>query len=250
VTNPILKGIAVTKLPTGKVETVAEAHPPFQAWSIGAGVALLGVNTSTGAAVFGHATDGDGVHGESKGLNMSGVAGIHNAGGHGVYGRSSGNAGYFDGNVFVNGTITATGDILVQGADCAEHFDCAELTQIEPGSVVAVGENGSVRLSAKAYDRCVAGVIAGAGTFRPGILLDQRASERTRVAVSLIGKAFCKVDAAYGAVEVGDLLTTSPTAGHAMKAMDRERAFGAVVGKALQSLPSGSGLIPILLALQ
>jgi hypothetical protein len=35
-----------------------------------------------------------------------------------------------------------------------------------------------------------------------------------------------------------------------MKAADREHAFGAVIGKALAPLPSGRGLIPILVALQ
>ena len=49
---------------------------------------------------------------------------------------------------------------------------------------------------------------------------------------------------------MGDLLTTSPTLGFAMKAMDPLNAFGTVIGKALQPLPSGQGLIPILVALQ
>jgi hypothetical protein len=49
---------------------------------------------------------------------------------------------------------------------------------------------------------------------------------------------------------VGDMLTSSPTEGHAMKALDRERAFGAVVGKALRPLDEGCGLIPILITLQ
>ena len=35
-----------------------------------------------------------------------------------------------------------------------------------------------------------------------------------------------------------------------MKATDQQRAFGAVLGKALRPLASGSGLIPILVALQ
>ena len=48
----------------------------------------------------------------------------------------------------------------------------------------------------------------------------------------LVGKVFCKVD---GAIDVGDLLTTSQTPGHAMKATDPQRAFGAVIGKALKS---------------
>jgi hypothetical protein len=57
------------------------------------------------------------------------------------------------------------------------------------------------------------------------------------------------VDGGYGAIEVGDLLTTSPTPGHAMKATDPSRAFGAVLGKALKPWAAGRGLIPILVAL-
>ena len=51
-------------------------------------------------------------------------------------------------------------------------------------------------------------------------------------------------------IEVGDLLTTSPTAGHAMKAIEPHRVFGSVIGKALSPLEEGQGLIPILIALQ
>ena len=51
-------------------------------------------------------------------------------------------------------------------------------------------------------------------------------------------------------IEVGDLLTTSATPGHAMKATDPLKAFGAVIGKALRPLDSGQGLIPVLIALQ
>ena len=60
----------------------------------------------------------------------------------------------------------------------------------------------------------------------------------------------CKVDARYGSVAVGDLLTTSATPGHAMKADDPLKAFGTVIGKALRPLERGQGLIPILIALQ
>ena len=68
--------------------------------------------------------------------------------------------------------------------------------------------------------------------------------------IALIGKVYCKVDTSYGAIEVGDLLTTSPTSGHAMKARDPLKAFGAVIGKALRSIENGAGLIPILVSLQ
>ena len=61
---------------------------------------------------------------------------------------------------------------------------------------------------------------------------------------------FCKVDAQYAAIEVGDLLTTSPTPGHAMKAVESDKAFGAVLGKALGSLDTGQGMIPLLVTLR
>jgi hypothetical protein len=68
--------------------------------------------------------------------------------------------------------------------------------------------------------------------------------------IALSGKAFCKVDAQYSEIAVGDLLTTSPTLGHAMKATDHALAFGAVIGKALRPLQTGQGLLPVLVALQ
>ena len=71
-----------------------------------------------------------------------------------------------------------------------------------------------------------------------------------RAPVALCGKVFCKVVADDGAIAVGDLLTTSGTPGHAMKAADAARAFGAVIGKALAPLKAGRGMVPILVALQ
>jgi hypothetical protein len=84
---------------------------------------------------------------------------------------------------------------------------------------------------------------------RPGGL-DNQGSQPNRKPIALVGKVYCKVDAQYGAVETGDLLTTSPTPGHAMKATDQLKAFGAVIGKALRPLKEGHALIPILIALQ
>jgi hypothetical protein len=65
-----------------------------------------------------------------------------------------------------------------------------------------------------------------------------------------MGKVYCRVDAQYSPIEVGDLLTTSPTPGHAMKAVDAIKAFGAVIGKALKPLDRGVDMIPILVTLQ
>jgi len=96
----------------------------------------------------------------------------------------------------------------------------------------------------------VAGVISGAGAYKPAIVLDKQQAESNRAPVALVGKVYCQVDAQYSTIGVGDLLTTSATPGHAMKAIDPLKAFGAVIGKALRPLQSGQGLIPILVALQ
>jgi hypothetical protein len=120
----------------------------------------------------------------------------------------------------------------------------------EPGAVMVIDEEGQLRQCYQAYDKTVAGVISGAGNFKPGIVLDKQLSSQQRKPVALVGKVFCKVDASYAAIRVGDLLTTSPTAGHAMKAIDPLKAFGSVIGKALKPLQEGNGLIPILIALQ
>ncbi|PYP89456.1 MAG: hypothetical protein DMG65_13480 [Candidatus Angelobacter sp. Gp1-AA117] len=142
------------------------------------------------------------------------------------------------------------GDIFLGGADCAEQFDIANGQQLEPGTVVILDEEGALRESCASYDKKVAGVVSGAGNYRPGIILDKRASEEGRAPVALVGKVYCKVDAQTGPIEVGDLLTTSSRPGYAMKAADPLKAFGAVIGKALRSLKEGQAMIPILIALR
>ena len=154
------------------------------------------------------------------------------------------------GNVAVSGNHTVSGDITLIGADCADHFDVTGPIVPEPGTVLVIDKEGSLRESCEAYDKKVAGVVSGAGEYRHGILLDGRESDEPRVALALTGKVYCKVDAQFSPVEVGDLLTTSPTPGHAMKATAAARAFGAVIGKALRALERGQGLVPILVSLQ
>jgi hypothetical protein len=48
----------------------------------------------------------------------------------------------------------------------------------------------------------------------------------------------------------GDLLTTSEPPGHALKASDRERSHGALIGKAMTGLSAGRGLVLVLVNLQ
>jgi hypothetical protein len=59
--------------------------------------------------------------------------------------------------------------------------------------------------------------------------------------VALAGRVPVKVDAAYGAIGVGDLLVASATAGHAMRS--ENPAPGTVIGKALEPFAGGQGTI-------
>jgi hypothetical protein len=142
-----------------------------------------------------------------------------------------------------------TGDIVLRNADCAEEFDI-EGGEAEPGTVMVLGDEGRLRPGASAYDKRVAGIVSGAREYKPALILDRQPATAGRAPIALMGKAYCKVDARSASVEVGDLLTTSPTPGHAMKAGDPARAFGAVIGKALRPLETGTGMIPVLIALQ
>lgn len=68
--------------------------------------------------------------------------------------------------------------------------------------------------------------------------------------VTLGAYAHCKVDADIAPIKIGDLLTTSPTKGHAQKVLDPTKAIGAIIGKALGSLKAGKGKIPVMVLLQ
>ncbi len=204
--------------------------------------------------------EGNGVYGRSKALNgvvglsssnvHAGVAGTNdNPAGVGIYGKGSRLAGSFDGHVEVSGNITVVGDLILPGADLAEEFGVVGDLPVEPGCVVVLAGHDCVRVSDEPYDRRVAGVVSGAGSYRPAFVLDRQADSDRRP-LALTGKVWCKVDAEYAPVQLGDLLTTSPTPGHAMRAADPTRAFGAVIGKALGSLETGRGLLPVLVALQ
>jgi hypothetical protein len=142
------------------------------------------------------------------------------------------------------------GDIVLANADCAEDFEIDQNAEVEPGSVLVISEAGRLRPADQTYDRRVAGVVAGAGGLRPGVVLGRHASGGPAVPVSLAGRVYCKVDATDQPIKTGDLLTTSGIPGHAMAAVDPARAFGSVLGKALQPLGYGLALIPILVSLQ
>jgi hypothetical protein len=142
------------------------------------------------------------------------------------------------------------GDIHLRNADCAEEFELAPGLEVGPATVMVMDERGLLTPSFRPYDRAVVGVVSGGDGKRPGIVLGHRPGEGTRLPIALAGRVQCRVDADFASIEVGDLLTTSGTPGHAMKAIDPDRAFGAVLGKALSPLPSGRGAVAVLAAMQ
>jgi hypothetical protein len=212
------------------------------------GHGIWGESLAGNAGIVGKSATGNGVHAESLGggvgLNAVSASGV------GVRAKGGNLAGYFEGNVQV------TGDIGLVNADCAEEFNMK--MQVEPGTVMVIDNNGLLEPSSIPYDKRAAGIVSGAGSFKPAILLDKQErkhgendeSNACRMAIALMGKVYCKVDATLSSIDIGDLLTTSPTIGHAMKASDPFKAFGAVIGKALQPLKDGKGIIPVLVALQ
>jgi len=244
------------------------------------GVAVYG-NSRSSVGVWGQSNTFQGVYGHSLGSGQPGVLGENFApaqnndpttggrgvvgssgtgigvlgqctGGVAVYGNSGGSgfAGWFQGNVMVSGNVQVTGDIQLTGADCAEQFEIINAIACDPGTVMVIGKTGALIPSEQAYDRRVAGVLSGAGGLRPGMILDEQSGTDEHRPIGLVGKVCCKAVADAAPIEVGDLLTTSDLTGHAMKATDPLRASGAVLGKALEPLRSGVGLIRMLIALQ
>jgi len=233
--------------------------------SVPDGSGVLGANGSNGHGVTG--TGGFGVTGIGTAIAVWGIA------------RGSGWAGYFSGpvaiegrcelagatfsdkvsiatdleaggNIAVTGNVSVTGDVQLANKDVAERFEIEADADREPGTVMVLGRGGALAPCTRRYDRRVVGVISGGGSLRPAITLGEDGATGPSVKIALVGTACCRVDADIAPIEIGDMITTSDTAGHGMKADDAARSFGAIIGKALVSLPQGRALIPILLALQ
>jgi hypothetical protein len=121
---------------------------------------------------------------------------------------------------------------------------------VEAGDVLVVDPRapGGAMLARFEAEPTVFGVVAA----EPGVVLgttDSPASGGSAEApVAVAGIVMCKADAGYGAIRPGDLLQTSPNPGHAMRAADPR--IGSVLGKALESLDEGSGLIRVLVMLR
>jgi hypothetical protein len=148
------------------------------------------------------------------------------------------------GNTLITGNIQVDGNIAAKYQDVAEWVDAVE--PLDAGTVIVIDSTAINRVTAaqRAYDSRVAGAVSPA----PGLILGERGPNSVLVAQS--GRVRIKVDARYGAIRAGDLLVTSATPGHAMRANPKKALPGTILGKALESLASGRGEILALLTLQ
>jgi hypothetical protein len=110
----------------------------------------------------------------------------------------------------------------------------------DEGSVVSLDPDapGYVRPSTEARDPLIIGCASAS---------DDSAFGQLPVATSRI--ALCRVDATYGRIDVGDRLVASPTSGHAMRD-DGSIKEATVLGRAIDPLASGAGLIRVLVAVR
>jgi hypothetical protein len=137
------------------------------------------------------------------------------------------------------------------GGDYAEAVDTARDKQTyEPGDVLVIsdGNEGDVKKSAEPYATAVAGIFA----TRPGVVGRRQTlpKDGDEVPMAMVGIVPTKVTAENGPIHRGDLLVTSSRSGYAMKGTDRSRMLGAVIGKAMGSIESGTGVIEVLVTLQ
>ncbi len=152
-----------------------------------------------------------------------------------------------------SGRVFADGGFQPSGADFAESMAVSgDRSKYAAGDLLVIDPTANRRLALanQPYSTLVAGIYS----TKPGMLGTTRkvdeAAPAEDVPLGVVGIVPCKVTAENGPINVGDLLVTSSTAGHAMKGTDRSRMLGAVVGKALEPLPKGSGVIQVLVTLQ
>jgi hypothetical protein len=159
----------------------------------------------------------------------------------------------WQGNVWVSNNCSVASLTIRGGADLAEPFELSEAARAVPqGAVVVIDKEnpGHLKMSERPYDTRVAGVVSGANGIHPGIQMHQEGLLEGGKNVALTGRVYVQADATGGAIEPGDLLTTSSIPGHAMKVTDHVRAQGAILGKAMTGLSEGNGMVLVLVTLQ
>lgn len=162
-----------------------------------------------------------------------------------TYGLYTGDKAYAAGGIDVGGAGTCADSSATAACalnDIAE--DVYSKDNLEEGDVVVIDTeyNEHFRLSKKAYDPLVGGIVS----LNPAFHIK---TSGTGIPLALAGRVKAKASAENGPIKRGDLLTTSSTAGHLMRCNAKEKCIGSIVGKALEPLANGKGKILVLVAL-
>jgi hypothetical protein len=144
-----------------------------------------------------------------------------------------------DGDVYADGTFNSP------ASDLAEMLPAVE--GLEPGDVLVIGSGGQLTRSTQAYQPTVVGVYSSQPGFLGGAGEDADLADK--IPLAILGVVPVKVSAENGSIQPGDLLVASVTPGHAMKAGPNP-PVGTVLGKALEGLNGGTGIIQMLVMLQ
>jgi hypothetical protein len=159
----------------------------------------------------------------------------------------------YNGNVYADqayhcglGSGSEPGTCVIQNspADFAEVLPARE--DPEPGDVLVIATDGVLLPSSVPYQNTVVGIYS----TQPGYVGNgQLLEEEGNVPLAVVGLVPVKASAENGPIQPGDLLTSAASPGHAMRAGENPPA-GTVVGKALEALESGTGIIQMLVMLQ
>jgi serine protease len=156
------------------------------------------------------------------------------------------------------GNVCADGSFNSGGADVAEYILASE--PLEPGDVVELDPHNPkhYRKVREPYSPWVAGVISTAPGFVLGakhlsLALSVNGEGRGEVEpgerplLALLGRVPVKATTESGPIRPGDMLTSASKPGYAMRCVDVTQCEGAIIGKALEALDKGEGVILILL---
>jgi hypothetical protein len=226
----------------------------------GGGNGVVGATATTDAFAVGTVGDSQGTTGPGVGIfgqawSPQGIAGlfINRPGGNILVGSVSQNPDVTVFRVDGNGTVFANGGFQPSGADFAEAMAVTgDRSTYAAGDLLVIDPTTArhVALAQQPYSTLVAGIYS----TKPGMLGSTRRVDDVppinEVPLAVVGIVPCKVTSENGPIQVGDLLVASSTPGHAMKGTDRSKLIGAVVGKALEPMQEGKGVIQVLVTLQ
>ena len=212
----------------------------------------LGTSSATIWAENNHPGNGIAAHFRTQGTDATVV--ITNDGTGDLF-RAFSSAGNLRFAVRNNGDVDYDGTLGTPASDLAEVFEVEGIApEYEPGDVLVISAN--VDRAVVKCDQPYSSRVVGVYATKPGVRLGTPIEGRT-VPMGVVGVIPTKVSGENGPIKRGDLLVTSSTPGHAMKAdpvvINGIEIYpsGTILGKALEPFDRpGTGMIEVLVNTQ